>query len=286
MEPQEQAPAPAAAAAPTLASVPKSETIARSMSRYHKNRPRAPNVAQNVAMQSKPLAEVLGFRGFDKDRQAEETYKANVEAPENAPHPAPERYRRSSSRHRSNRKSESQRRPSLAQRLSDQQKASGNEKLAAQELIDLQQRDGDDERAQVAEQLLQKSKKEDLARLERTLEAAAQPARGRAESRSAWGILKRKMSRPRAHTGTIWANSDRTIGQDTDWTIGTVQEQERAHEENRRRKNDERVITAAKGALDAPLFDAAERVSILFTYEITENVANRHCSKLMSALKA
>lgn len=271
MESQAQAPAPALAAAPMSASAPKSETIARSMSRYHKKRPRAPTVAQNAAMQSKPLAEVLGFGGIDEDRQAEETYKANVEAPANAPHPPPESYRRSNSRHRSNRNSESQGRPSLAQRLSDQQKASGNEKLAVQELIDLQQRDGDDERAQVAEQLLQKSKKEDLARLEKTLEAAAQPARGRAESKSAWDMLKRKMSRPRAHTGTIWANSDRTIAQDTDCTIGTVQEQERAHEENRRRKNDERAITAAKGGLDAPLFDAAERVSILPTYENVEN---------------
>ena len=146
MESQAQAPVPAPAAAPLSASAPKSGTIARSMSRYHRNRPRAPTIAQNVAMQSKPLAQVLAFGGIDEDRQAEETYKANVEAPTNAPHPAPEKIRRSSSRHRSNRNSESKGRPSLAQRLSDQQKASGNEKLAVQKLIDLQQRDGDDER--------------------------------------------------------------------------------------------------------------------------------------------
>lgn len=266
-------------------SVPKSETIARSMSRYHKNRPRAPTVAQNAAMKSKPLAEVLGVGGIDEDRQAEGGYKANTEAAVYAPLPAPVRYRRSSSRQRSNRNSESEGRPSLAQRLSDQQKASGNEKLAAQELIDLLQRDGNDERTRVAEQLLQKSKMEDLARLEKTLEAAVQPARGRAESKSAWGMLKRKMSRPRAHTETIWANSDRTIPPETGWITGTVQEQERAHEANRLRKNDERAIAPAKGGLDASLFDAAERVSTVSTYEIVENVANRHCSKLMSALK-
>lgn len=285
LESQAQAPAPVPAAATMSASALKSETIARSMSRYHKNRSRAPTVVKNAPTQSKPSAEVLCFGGIDEDTHVGEKYKANIETSAGLPHPAQERYRRSSSRHRSNRNSEHQGRPSLAQRLSDQQKASGNEKLAAQELIDLQQRDGDDERTQVAEQLLQKSKMEDLARLEKTLEAAAQPARGRAESKSAWGMLKRKMSRPRAHTGTIWANSDRTIPQGTDWIIGTVQEQGRAHEENRRRKSDERAIAAAKGGLDAPLFDAAERVSILSTYEIVENVANRHCSKLMSALR-
>lgn len=275
---ESQAPAPAAA--PMSASVPKSETIARSRSRYHKNRARAPTVAQNAHTQSKPLTEVLGFNRHD-----EEKYEANVEAHAGVPHPAQERYRTSSSKHRSNRNSEHQSRPSLAQRLSDQQKASGNGKLAAHEFIDLQQRDGDNESAQVAEELLQKSKMEDLARLEKTLEAAAQQVRGRAESKSAWGMLKRKMSRPRAHTGTIWANADSTIPHDTDWMIGTVQEQGRAHEESRQRKNDERAISATKGALDAPLFDAAERVSILSTNEIAKNAANHHSSKLMSALR-
>lgn len=281
LESQAQAPAPAPAAAPISASAPKSETIPRSMSRYHKNRPRAPTVAQNAPMQSKSSAEVLGFGGIDEDRHVEEKHKANVEVSAGVPAPAQERYRRSSSRHRRNRNSEHQGRPSLAQRLSDQQKASGNEKLAAQELIDLQQRERGDERAQVAEQLLQKSKMEDLARLEKTLEAAAQPARGRAESKSAWGMLKRKMSRPRAHTGTHCTNLDTAIPQDKGWIIGAVQEQGRVHEENRRRKDDERAIAA----VDAPLFDAAKRVSILSTYAIFGNVANRDCSKLMFALR-
>lgn len=250
---EQQAPEPAPAPAQTPTSALKTDTIARSMSRYKKNRPRAPTVTQAAAIPATPILSdntQYNGRASNGDVVARNRENSNSYNPYPTEQQPAGREQRSNSNHMSNRSSGNQPIPRLVQRMSDQQAKKFMESQVSQDMIDLQQRADETERAEAAQKLLEKSKREDLARLEATLAAAApQPVRGRAESKSTWDKLSsfgRKMSKPRVSPPTSAATAKRKIS---------------VAQEPLSRPLDQRVV-AAGARVDVPKSEAVEgRVS-------------------------
>lgn len=243
----ERAPTTAPAAASMSSEMSKTNTntgtIARSMSRYRKNRPRAPSAALGGVPATPIFGDLARFEKayHDGGDDAEEGSREERNGSEHNPYAKP--------RGREEGRNEDVR-PGMVKRMSDHQARKYNEAKGPLNMIGLQQESN--EKAEVAQRLLEKVKREDLARLEATLEAAgSQPVRGRAESQSTWDRLKRKMSRPRERV------SPPTSAATTDRKISTAQEAL-----PRPRKQSERVIAGGNGRVDAPRSETTEgRVS-------------------------
>ena len=269
----QQATEPAAAPAPMSSSAPKMDTIQRSMSRYRKSRPRAPTVAQKESVPETPILGSFELKKYEdaeaamiiEGRSRDDSQPSSYSPYSEQNTAGPEQ--RSNSNHMSNHSSGQ--RASLIKRMSDQPvRKCFDSKVSP--MIELQQ-----ETDKKAEELLEKSKREDLARLEATLDKAAssQPLRGRTESQSTWDRLKRKMSRPReekASPPTSAVTAERKISAAQDAS-------------SRPRGASERIIAGGNVLVDAPRAEIArERVRDSLNVSAPKTQANTLFRTLMS----